>query len=608
MPRSVLVMAGLLAVLLGGAPAAASDNGLTVLAAPPASQGRTRLQVEVTAPSLQPELRRGASADRFRVSVEGAGAQVTGVSRMADSQEGRYTVLAFDQSKSFAPYWPLAFQLARTYVGALGPRVRGQRVAVMTFGKDKDTHCVDSNPSKLEACLDKVKQLGTDQLITRLKFYVQEAVREAALAQPLAQGGSREVIVFTDAGEESAALDVKELAREARDKGVRIHTVVFSGSRTGKGLAQRLDEMSQLAEGSGGRYIQVQGLTTEAAAPSLRSLAEAVENLYWLEVSFCGVKPGQTSDRLSVQALAKGQAVAWSGDVSFRQSDEGGATRACPNTVTQGTSSTSPSTGTPTGTSPANPPTVNPSTGTPEPTTPPGTEPISSQASRKVPWWGVLLFLLLLGGLVVWLLSRRRSEPAPTPVARAQPPAVPVPAVEPAPPVSTPHVTQVEPAPAVWKDPFATLPETRLMVTQGPAGLEPFYRVHKATFTIGARTGEMDLAVNLPQLSGHHATVQLFKNGNVFVQDNQSTNGTFVEGRRLQPGERVQVKPGQRIRLSQHLELTLNQPGLQPSADPASGGVPLVEAPPSQPAVPAPAQPSRPKDRTLFSPARGDDE
>ena len=124
---------------------------------------------------------------------------------------------------------------------------------------------------------------------------------------------------------------------------------------------------------------------------------------------------------------------------------------------------------------------------------------------------------------------------------------------------------------------------------------------------IGARQGEMDLAVNLPQLSGHHATVQLFKGGNVFVKDEHSTNGTFVDGRRLNPGERVQVRPGQIIRLSQHLELTLVQPGLQP-AEPSSQ-VPIAAAPPSVPATTPPsAEAPRPRARTIYAPARGDDE
>ncbi|HYO59652.1 FHA domain-containing protein [Archangium sp.] len=662
MHRTVIMSAGLLAALLVSAPVAAADNGLTVLAAPPASNGQMRLQVEVTDPSLQKELRSaGASPDRFRVVVEQAGAQVTAVRRMADSKEGRYTVLAFDQSKSFSAYWPQAFALAKDYADALGARPRNHTVAVMTFGQGKTTHCEETTAAGLEACLARVQRLGTHQLVTRLKFYIQQAVREAAREQPLSRGGSREVIIFTDAGEESAALKVKDLAREARERGVRIHMVVFSGKGAGKGIAQRLDEMSQLAEGSGGRYIQVGDVDARQA---LTGLVGALEHLYWLDVAFCGVKPGQTSDRLSVEALSGGASTAWSDLVAFRQRAEGRATAACPGTVVMGPSPVQSGTAARPGTSGANtqpgtatgspgsatrpgatagsgsstqpgPATGSPgtvtqpggTTGTPGAVTQPGggtgtpgtaaqpggsvVAPGAEPASRGLPWWLLALIvglgLLLLIALIV-LLSRRRSEPATAPASKLSPPVASQPAAPP--PAAEPPPAQPElppAAPAVWKDPFATLPETRLVVSKGPPGLEPFYRVHKSTFTIGARPGEMDLTVNLPQLSGHHVTVQLFKAGNVFVKDEHSTNGTFVDGRRLNPGERVQVKPGQSIRLSQHLELTLVQPGLQP-AEPSTG-VPIVAAPPAAPATAQPsAEAPRAKARTLYAPARGDDE
>jgi hypothetical protein len=627
MHRTVFMLAGLLAALLVGAPAGAADNGLTVLAVPPASNGQTRLQVEVTDPALQNELRTSQARENlFRVVVENAGAQVKGARRMADSNEGSYTVLAFDQSGSFASYWSDAFQLAKAYADALGPRASNHTVAVMTFGQSKTTHCEERSAAGLQACLDKVAQSGTRQLVTRLKFYIQQAVREAASKQPLSRGGSREVIVFTDAGEESAALKVKDLATEARDKGVRVQIVVFSPKSTGKrsNAATRLDEMSQLAEGSGGRYIQVGDVDARQA---VTGLAGALENLYWLDVGFCGVKRGQNTGRLSVEGLSGGATTAWSDSVSFRQKAEGSATAACPGSVATGPSPARTGTGSKTGTSgsvtPPSPSTQpGPTAGTPgspsQPGTPsgspgtaaqPGGTPgalDSAQPSSGLPWWLIALLIglgLLLLGVLIALLTRRRSEPAPAPQV-APPVAAPV-------PVPEPPAPQPEPAPATpaWKDPFATLPETRLVVVRGPAGLEPFYRVHKSSFSIGARAGEMDLAVELPQLSGHHATVQLFKGGNVFVKDEHSTNGTFVDGRRLNPGERVQVRPGQSIRLSQYLELTLVQPGLQPAAEPPAGVVPVVAAPPAQPSAAQPsAEAPRAKARTLYAPARGDDE
>jgi hypothetical protein len=589
MPRLAIMIAGLLVAILVGAPVSAADNGLTVLAAPPASAGQMRLLVEATDPALQKELRAtGASTDRFQVIVDNAGAQVSTVRRMAETREGRYTVLAFDQSKSFSAYWPSAFELAREYANALGVRTRNHTVSVMTFGQGKRTHCEETSAAGLDRCLAKVERLGTRQLVTRLKFYIQEAVREAARQQPLSRGGSREVIVFTDAGEESNALNLKKLASDARELGVRIHVVVFSRQGSRKGIAQRLDEMSQLAAGSGGRYIQVGDVDARKA---LAGLVGSLEHLYWLDVAFCGVKPGQRSDRLSVEALSGHTRTAWSDPVSFRQSAEGQATAACPGSVAPGPSPTPSSTASRPGTS-GSAPQPEPGTGS-RPDAPAGSPgsssrpgmaagtPVSESARQGFPWWLLLLILglgLLLLLALVLILSRRRSTPASAPAPVQVAPPVPAPLAEPSRPEPAPV------APSEWKDPFATLPETRLVVTRGPSGLEPFYRVHKSSFTIGARSGEMDLAVDLPQLSGHHATVQLFKAGNVFVKDENSTNGTFVDGRRLNPGERVQVRPGQSIRLTQHLELTLVQPGLQPA-----------EAP-------------RAKARTLYAPVKGDDE
>jgi hypothetical protein len=608
--------------------------------------------------------------------VDHAGAQVTALQRMADTGEGSYTILAFDQSGSFAAHWPQAFELAKAYAGALGARPRNHTVAVMTFGKSKATHCQETSAAGLEACLDRVQRLGTGQLVTRLKFYIQDAMREAARKQPLSQGGSREVIVFTDAGEESSALSLKKLVGDARELGVRLHVVVFSDGTRGRGIAQRLDEMSQLAGGTGGRYIQVEDVDARQA---LAGLVGSLEHIYWLDVAFCGVKRGQTSDRLFVEALSGRARTAWSDPVSFRQSAEGQATAACPASVATGPSPTQPGSGkgptsgaspqpgstpgssgsatapgtsgsttrpgpgvgSPPGTPAGSPGALSqPGTGTGTPGTAtqpggavgspgassqpgtgtgaPGTAtqpgggiggPVSEQASRGWPWWLLALLLAGLGFLLllvlIVLLSRRRSTPEPV--------AAPLPEAKPAaPPAPEPPPAQPEPppaAPAVWKDPFATLPETRLRVTRGPPGLEPFYRVHKSAFTIGARAGEMDLTVDLPQLSGHHATVQLFKAGNVFVKDENSTNGTFVDGRRLNSGERVPVKPGQTIRLSQHLELTLEQPGLQPSAEPSPAGVPIAAAPPVAPDAPQPAaEAPRAKARTIYAPAKGDDE
>lgn len=574
--RAVLA-GGLLMVLCMAPPAVAAENGLRVLAAPPASGGTLQLQVEVD-PGLDGSLQQaGMDPSRFRAVLEQSGGRVTAVRRMADEAQDAYTVLAFDQSGSFSTYWPKALELATAYAGAL----KGSRhtVSVMSFGMRRTTHCEEKAPAALATCLKGLESLGASQQVTRLKFYVQEAVREAVQRQPLASRGSREVIVFTDAGDESDALDVKTVAAEARELGVRVHVVCFTRSARGRRLAQRLDEMQQLADGSGGRYLQVEDVQDPARA--IGELARALDRLYWLDVALCGVKAGQVYDRVSIEAVTGGQRSHWSEPVRFRQSTEGGAAQSC-----------------------APQPVVAP---TPEP--PPATTTAQAPAPSSPSWWWLLLVGagLAIAGTLVGLLARRRAPVAPPPAPQPPPPQ----GVAPQPPPVQDPLTAPPPA-APWKDPFVTFPETRLVVKQGPPGLEPYYRVHKAEFSIGARAGEMDLTLEHPAISGHHATVQLYKTGNVFVIDQRSTNGTWVDGRRLEPGQRVQMKPGQSLRLSQHVELVLIQPGTQPRAAepaaPAPSASPPVAAPPAQGASPAPAEGGRSKAKTVFAPAREEDE
>ncbi|MFF7159444.1 FHA domain-containing protein [Streptomyces sp. NPDC008139] len=51
-------------------------------------------------------------------------------------------------------------------------------------------------------------------------------------------------------------------------------------------------------------------------------------------------------------------------------------------------------------------------------------------------------------------------------------------------------------------------------------------------------------------LSRIHATVGVEPDGSAWISDESSTNGTFVHGYRLAPGERAPVRPGDTLRLA----------------------------------------------------------
>lgn len=69
--------------------------------------------------------------------------------------------------------------------------------------------------------------------------------------------------------------------------------------------------------------------------------------------------------------------------------------------------------------------------------------------------------------------------------------------------------------------------------------------VNKAVFRIG-RGANNDLVIDKGSISGAHATVE-FKEGAFFLEDQRSTNKTFLNGRALEPNEKVKLKSGDEI-------------------------------------------------------------
>jgi len=55
-------------------------------------------------------------------------------------------------------------------------------------------------------------------------------------------------------------------------------------------------------------------------------------------------------------------------------------------------------------------------------------------------------------------------------------------------------------------------------------------------------------------VSGYHAVLKVYKNGKITINDN-STNGTFINGTKANKGIEVVVKKGAEIRFGPHAEL-----------------------------------------------------
>jgi ABC-type multidrug transport system ATPase subunit/pSer/pThr/pTyr-binding forkhead associated (FHA) protein len=60
------------------------------------------------------------------------------------------------------------------------------------------------------------------------------------------------------------------------------------------------------------------------------------------------------------------------------------------------------------------------------------------------------------------------------------------------------------------------------------------------------RTPDNDIVLNHPQVSSKHAVLHV-TGGQLFLEDRGSSNGTYVRGARLQPGQRVPVAAGEKV-------------------------------------------------------------
>lgn len=68
------------------------------------------------------------------------------------------------------------------------------------------------------------------------------------------------------------------------------------------------------------------------------------------------------------------------------------------------------------------------------------------------------------------------------------------------------------------------------------------------TYSVG-RSDEADICLPEPTISGHHCTFRRNDDGNYFIIDEGSTNGTRINGEKLEEGNQVLLKEGDLVQL-----------------------------------------------------------
>lgn len=139
-------------------------------------------------------------------------------------------------------------------------------------------------------------------------------------------------------------------------------------------------------------------------------------------------------------------------------------------------------------------------------------------------------------GLEITMMGRPGYDPSPIAVMPPAPAVAPLPAPTPAPPVAA-----AAPAPrASTRQALATLE----VVAEGPLkGMK--FELHSALTNIG-RGDHNDIAIKDESISDSHAKIQKRADG-WYVVDQESTNGTYVGGRRVAGEVRVEGAPDLRF-------------------------------------------------------------
>jgi len=130
----------------------------------------------------------------------------------------------------------------------------------------------------------------------------------------------------------------------------------------------------------------------------------------------------------------------------------------------------------------------------------------------------------------------------------------------------------------------------RLVVRRGPQPNQ-IYELSKDVVTLG-RDITNDITINDPEVSRHH--MRLMRGAGGFtVEDLASTNGTFINGQRvnaprpLRPGDMIGL--GETVTLAYEMMTMSDMPGMAPQY---GSTLPSGTQPPGYPPQPIPGQPS----------------
>jgi hypothetical protein len=499
-----------IALLGATAPAAAQSRPIAVASQPAGS-------IDVLVP-VDAALR-ATPAGGFAAQLTRGGAKVTSVTPLTGARAE--IALAFDISSSFKSNLPASVALAKRFVEQTKQGGFAAHFSVYTIG-------IQSVRLGDETALDHVL-IQPAQQRTQLRKLTGELITDTAAALRFPDG-VREVVLFTDGGEESAAFqDYAQITDPATAGAVIVDAVIFLANTPSTQAATLADKLGAAVQTTGGAVVRVD--PARSAEPDTQRRLDAAAaipaSLVRVHLETCGLAtpgPGEHDDTLSFTVTSAGQPPLRSAPLPVKLQVPAGGAAPC---------------------APATPPVqVKPPL--------PETEPTTSYW----PWVVAAAVLAAVIGLVIALT--RRTKPAP-----------PVPA-----PVSAPIVPLVDrnstppplvvPSPTPWLEkhganPLARTLATELHVEASAIPLGSPLRIARPEIRVG-RGQAMDLALDHASLSEHHATLLVEPSGELYVIDHGSESGTFVERQRVAVNQKHHVPRGAELSFSTHIRLRVVQP------------------------------------------------
>lgn len=513
--------------------------------------------------------------------------------RRNSDRGGLLTLVVLDDSGSYRSRagQTMARPLLQSYVSSLGPN---DRIGLIVFGTDatlcpirsQGTDFLNDLANPEQVCGAAKANLHATNLLSGLRAALGLLRKEQE--EKRAMPGLVEILLFSDAGDEAGvnADDWRSVLTSAESFGVRVSSIL--SDMPGGGGQQRLASLTRLRElGDKTQGVYDNSNNPATALQSLRAARDKQKSWLSIEAVLCGIKADSASTGIDarVEYSSGGLRRAWSGSRSFKPQWTAQSESPCPSH------------------SPCLPScklweqcTVGkcePRACSSDELCGPGGRCVAGRCELHVErtplWlWGLLGGLLvLLGGAATALLLRKRKPdvvpvPAVSPPAKVETVASPSAPIE---PVLAPLPTSgavVAAAPLL--DP---LPETHLVAIGGRVTIGEKWRLHKAKVYVGgssAKEDGNDIVFSMPQVSSKHALFELYPSGALWLTDLKAKNGTFLNGRQLAAGERVQLRPGDQVKLSQQLILEIQRPGAEKATPDAAVG-PVAETPAVKPPV-----------------------